>query len=155
MSTRLQSSLKQGIRLSLTVHFSWFTFLSAQAAEYCLRPGKGNSVVCCSTPAGWQGWKDEPNYEDRIKRLDPLSKGLLQRLVPFHQPNCKKGPECPYLALDTRGRDSRGQPDVETGLRDLLNESEQPQDLSPRNPPCVVVSRFGSFHIENSGVLTI
>src|SRR5213075_1137626 len=80
------------------------TCLSAQAAEYCLRPGKADgtqasSVVCCTTPAGWQGWKDEPRYLDRIKRLDPYSKGFFNRLLPFHQPNCKQGPECPYLSL--------------------------------------------------------
>jgi hypothetical protein len=155
MSTRLQSPLKHGIRASVTVHLIWFTFLSAQAAEYCMRPGKGNSVICCSTPVGWQGWKDEPHYEDRIKRLDPLSKAWVGKLVSFHQPNCKEGPECPYLSLDTRGRDSRGQPDVETGLRKLLQEKEQLQDLSPRKPPCIVGSRFGSFHTENSGDLTI
>jgi hypothetical protein len=160
MTNRTQSALKPWIQPSLAALLIWFTCLPAQAAEYCLQPGKKNeknpdTVVCCSTPAGWQAWKDEPNYEDRIKRLDPLSKGWLQRLVSFHQPNCKQGPECPYLSLDTRGRDSRGQPDVETGLRELLNESEQLQDLSPRKPPCVLVSRFGSFHIENSGDVTI
>ncbi len=154
MSARVQSSLKQGIRASLTVHFIWFTFLSVQAAEYCLRPGK-DSVVCCTSPAEWQAWKDDPDYQDRLKRLDAYSRTWFQRLVSFHQPNCKQGPECPYLALDTRSRDSRGQPNVETGLRELLDESEQLQDLSPRKPPCVVVSRFGSFHIENSGEVTI
>ena len=137
-----------------------FSSLSIRAAEYCLSPGKrdgaqANTVVCCSTPAGWQGWKDDLHYRDRIKRLDAYSRAWLRRLVSFHQPNCKEGPECAYLALDTRGRDSRGQPDVEAGLRDFLDELEQPQDLSPRDRPCVAVSRFGSFHTENSGVLTI
>ena len=137
-----------------------FNFLPVHAAEYCLRPGnqdgtQADSVVCCTTPAGWQGWKDDPRYPDRIKRLDPYSKGFFNRLVPFHQPNCKQGPECAFLSLRVIVRDSRGQPDVKAGLRDLLEELEQPQDLSPRKPPCAVVSRFGSFHIENSGDLTI
>src|SRR5947208_614660 len=76
-------------------------------------------------------------------------------MVLFHQADRKEGPECPSLGLDTRSRDSRGQPDVESGLRDFLNERAQPQDLSPRKPPCVVVSRVGSFHTDNSGDPTI
>jgi hypothetical protein len=75
--------------------------------------------------------------------------------VSFGQPNCKVGPECAFLDLETRARDSRGQPDVEAGLRDFLDQLEQPQDLSPRDRLCVVVNRFGSFHTENFGVLTI
>lgn len=137
-----------------------FACLSIQAADYCLRPGKqdrthANSIVCCTTPNDWRGWKDDPRYPDRIKQLDAYSKSSLQTSASFHQPNCKIGPECPYLGLDTRGRDSHGQPDVEAGLRDFLNESEQPQDLSPRNRPCVVVTRFGSFQTANLGDLTI
>ena len=76
-------------------------------------------------------------------------------MVLFHQADRKEGPECPSLGLDTRSRNSRGQPDVESGLRDFLNERAQPQDLSPRKPPCVVVSRVGSFHTDNSGDPTI
>lgn len=144
----------------LAALFTCSTCLSAHAAEYCLRPGKqdgtqANTVVCCSTPTGWHGWKDDPDYPTRIKRLDAYSKSFLQTSVSFHQPTCKQGPECPYLALHTRGRDSDGQPDVEGGLRAFLDESEQPQDLSPRDHPCVVVDRFGTFDTENSGTLTI
>src|SRR5438094_978946 len=91
-----------------------FICLSVHAADYCLRPGKkdgteADSVVCCTTPAGWEGWKDDPHYRDRIKRLDPYSKGFFNRLVSFHQPNCKQGPECPYLSLKVIARDSHGQ----------------------------------------------
>jgi RHS repeat-associated protein len=137
-----------------------FISLSVHAAEYCLGPGKkdgtqAETVVCCATPTGWEGWKDDPPYRDRIKQLDPYSKGFLQRFVSFHQPDCKQGPECSSLSLDTKSRDSQGQPDVEAGLRDFLEESEQPQDLRSSVPPCVVVSRFGSFHTENSGDLLI
>jgi hypothetical protein len=136
------------------------TCLSALGADYCLRPGRGDgtqadSVVCCTTPSGWRGWKDDADYRARIKRLDAYSTMWLRRLVSFHQPNCEKGPECPYLALDARGRDPRGKPDIEAGLRDFINQLEQPQDLSPRHPSCVIVSRFGSFHTENSGEVTI
>jgi hypothetical protein len=148
-------------RWSSAALFACLTCASSQAVEYCLRPDKENggqaeSVVCCSAPAGWQGWKDDPHQRDRIKRLDAYSKGFLRRLVSFHQSNCKQGwPECPYLSLKTTARDSRGQPDVEAGLREFLDESEQPQDLSPRKPPCAVVGRYGSFHTENSGDSTI
>lgn len=148
------------LALGLAITLGCSECLCAQAAEYCLRPGKkdgtqAESVVCCSTPGGWQGWKDESHYRERIRRLDAYSKGFFNMLVSFHQPNCKQGPECPYLSLKVTARDSRGQPDVEAGLRDLLEELEQPHDLSPRRPPCVVVSRVGSFHIENSGDVTI
>ena len=137
------------------------TCLPVHAAEYCLRPGKpegkqANTVVCCSAPAGWQGWKDDPSSQQRIKQFgDAYSRGWVGKMVVFHQPACKEGPECPYLGLDTRSRDSRGQPDLEAGLRDFLTEREQSQDLSPRKPPCVVVSRVGSFHTDNSGDPTI
>jgi hypothetical protein len=140
---------------SLAALLSCLTCLPVRAAEYCLGPYQGNSVVCCSTPTGWEGWKDDLHQRDSMKQLDVYTRAWLGKLVSFHQPNCKEGPECPYLGLDTKGRDSRGQPDVEAGLRDFLNEREQPQDLSPRKPPCVVVSRVGSFHAENSGELTI
>jgi hypothetical protein len=138
-----------------------FLCLSATGAEYCLRPGKKdgaqtNSVVCCSTPAGWQGWKDDPSSQQRIKQFgDAYSRGWVGKMVVFHQPDCKEGPECPHLGLDTRSHDSRDRPDIETGLRDFVNEWEQPQDRSPRKPPCVVLSRVGSFHTENSGDPTI
>jgi hypothetical protein len=134
---------------------SCLTWLPVEAAEYCLGPYNRNTVVCCSAPAGWQGWKDDPHQRDSVKQLDLYTRASLGKLVSFHQPNCKEGSGCPYLALDTRGRDSRGQPDVGAGLRDFLNESEQPQDLSPRKPPCVLVSRVGSFHTANSGDPTI
>src|SRR5213594_1471774 len=145
----------------LTGLLTCLTSMSVQASEYCLRSSnkewtEANSVVCCSTPAGWYAWKDDRGLDpNRLKELDPLTKSYFNRLVSFHQPSCREGRECPYLALETRGRDSRGQPDVETGLRDFLNEWEQPQDLRPRNPPCVVVRRFGSFQTENFGTLTI
>jgi hypothetical protein len=132
-----------------------FNSLPVHAAEYCLGPYKGNTVICCSTPAGWLGWKDDPHLRDRMKQSDEYTRAWLGTFVDFHQPNWKQGAEGPYLGLDTRGRDSRGQPDVQAGLRDFLNESEQLQDLSPRRPPCVVVSRFGSFHTENYGTLKI
>jgi hypothetical protein len=150
MTNRAESSFKPAIRPSLAPLLFWFTCLSVQGAEYYLSPAKKDrtqveTVVCCSSRAGWQGWKDDPHYRDRIKRLDPYSKGLLQTSVSFHQPNCKQGPECPYLALETRGRDSRGKPDVRQGPSDFLSEREQPQDLSPRNPPCIVVSNCVVF----------
>jgi hypothetical protein len=146
-----------------------FICVSSRAAEYCLRPGnkdrtQADSVVCCSVPTGWQGWKDDLKHLASTKKLfeDPVTRALFQRSVWFFPSNCiandkfrKKRPECSSLTLETRARDSRGQPDIETGLRDFLNETEQRQDASARNPPCVIVSRFGSFHTENSGDLTI
>jgi hypothetical protein len=146
---------------SLVGLFTCFTWLSVQAADYCLRPGKedgteASSVVCCTTPAGWQGWKDNPHYWDGV---EGFTRTWLQAShissVSFRQPNCKGGPQCVFLDLKTTGRDSRGQPDVDAGLRDFLDELEQPQDLSRRDHPCVVVNRFGSFRTENSGVVTI
>jgi hypothetical protein len=149
--------------------FICFMFLPAEAAEYCLLPGKeggkdADNVVCCSTPAGWEGWKDDPKHLAGTQKVlkDPLTRALFQASVWFFPSNCvaadrfrKKTPECSSLTLEARGRDSRGRPDVETGLRNFLDESEQLQDRSPRKPPCVVVERFGAFDTENSGVLTI
>jgi hypothetical protein len=134
-------------------------FLSAQAAEYCLRPDRedgtqANSVVCCSTPAGWEGWKDDPHYWDGI---EGFNKELLEsehRLrVSFRQSNCKNALECAGLTLDSCGRDSRGQPDVEQGMRDFLRQLQQHQDV--RHHPDPSVTRFDSFDPRNSGVLTI
>jgi hypothetical protein len=149
--------------------FICFIFLAAEAAEYCLLPsnegGKdADNIVCCSTPAGWEGWKDDPKHLAGTQELlkDPLTRALFEASIWFFPSDCvaedrfrKKTPECSSLTLEARGRDSRGQPDVETGLRNFLHESEQLQDRSPRKPPCVVVERFGAFDTENSGVLMI
>jgi len=143
--------------------------LSLQAADYCLRPTsedgtQADSVVCCSTPAGWEGWKDDLKHLADTQKLlkDPLARAVFDASIWFFPSNClaedrfrKKTPECSSLTLRARGRDSRGQPDVETGLRNFLDESEQLQDRSPRKPPCVVVERFGAFDTENSDVRTI
>ncbi len=147
-------------RWSLLAGLACLTCLSARAAEYCLRPAKGDgtcadNVVCCTTPSGWQGWKDYPDYQDRIKRLDAFSTLWLRRSISFSEANCEKGTECAYLALDTRDRDSRGQPDIETGLRDFVDQLEQSQDPNPHEPRCVVVNRFGAFDTQKSGTLTI
>jgi hypothetical protein len=157
-SSELIVKSSSGVIRGLAALLACSTCLSAESAEYCLRPNKrdgtqADSVVCCSTPTGWQGWKDDPRGRESMKNLDAYSRTWLGKMVVFHQPDCMKGPECPYLSLKTTGRDSRGQLDVEAGLRNFLNEFEQPQ--GPRRPPCVVVSRFGSFHTDNSGDPTI
>src|SRR5437867_4245759 len=93
------------------------TCMLTNAAEYCLRPSnkewtQAYSVVCCSTPAGWYGWKDDPGgYPDYLKKSFPLSKSYFNRILPFHQPSCKAGPECPFLGLRTAARDARGKSD--------------------------------------------
>jgi hypothetical protein len=155
-------------RWSLAALFVCFTCLSAQAAEYCLRPSKEDgtrsaSVICCSTPTGWQGWKDDPKHLADTQRLlkDPLIRALFQASVSFFPSNCvaedrfrKKGPECPSLTLKTRARDSPGRPDAAPGLRDFLRElQDHPPDVHRDCDP--VVSRFGSFDIGNSSGLTI
>jgi hypothetical protein len=148
-------------RCSLILLFAWFTSLPVHAAEYCLRPGKedgteANGIVSCTTPTGWQGWKDDPRYWDG---MDGFTRMWLQTAhtfsVSFKRANCKVGPKCAFLHLKTTARDSRGQPDVEAGLHDFLDQLEQPQDLSSRDNPCIVLNRFGTFDTENSGVLTI
>ena len=148
-------------RWRLAAVFACSTCLSTQAAEYCVSPSnkdgaESRSVVCCKTPPGWQGWKDDPHYWDGIDRF---TKALLQALysssVSFRKPHCKVRTQCIFLDLKTRGRDPGGKSDVEAGLRDFVDELEQPQDLSPRNHPCVVVSRFDAFHDEDFGVLAI
>ena len=108
--------------LASALSVTCFTCLAVQAAEYCLRPMKesgrqADNVIWCSTPTGWQGWKDEPHYWDGITgQSKELLQGELGMSVSFSEPNCKKGPEwlnCPHLRLETWGRDSRGQPDAD------------------------------------------
>jgi hypothetical protein len=61
--------------------------------------------------------------------------------------------ECASLTLNTWGRDPRGQPDVDQGLRDFLRQIRQHQDV--REDPDPIVSKFGSFEAGDSGVLAI
>jgi hypothetical protein len=155
-------------RWSLAALFACSTCLSTQAAEYCLRPSKSDgtktrSVVCCTTPAGWQGWKDDPKHLTGTQRLlkDPLTRALFQMSVAFFPSNCvaedrfrKKRPECPSLTLRSRARDPYGRPNVARGLRDFLRElQDHPPDVHGDCDP--VVSRFGSFDAGNSEDPTI
>jgi hypothetical protein len=76
--------------------------------------------------------------------------------VLFDQPNCKKGPEwseCAHLTLETWGRDSRGQPDVDQGMRDFLRQLRQHRGVRREHDPSV--TRFASFDASDSGTLTI
>jgi hypothetical protein len=136
-----------------------FVCLSLRAAEYCLRPSKedgteASSLICCATPAGWQGWKDDPHYWDGVKGLNKaLLEGEHRMRVDFREIGCKNSPDCPTLTLDTWGRDSRGRPDIDQGMRDFLRQIRQHQDV--RHDPDLVVTRFGSFRTRNLGTLTV
>jgi len=129
------------------------------AAEYCLRPSKedgrvASSVICCATPAGWQGWKDDPHYWDGVNGLNKaILEGEHRMRVDFREIGCKNSPDCPTLTLDTWGRDSRGRPDVAQGMRDFLRQIRQHQDV--RHDPDSVVGEFGSFGDTIFGSLTI
>src|SRR5947207_8723784 len=73
-----------GVIRGLAAVLACSTCVPAKSAEYCLRPNKREmqtgSIVCCSTPAGWQGWKDNPNSQQRIKQFgDAHSRGGLAR----------------------------------------------------------------------------
>jgi hypothetical protein len=131
------------------------TSLSARGAKYCLRADKedgteARSVVCCTTPTGWQGWKDDPHYWDGLNGLSKVKlQGEFTFSVGFVQAGCRRGPECARLKLETWGHDSSGRPDVKAGLRDFLKEIEQRVQSKPS------VSQFGSFNIPNTGALTI
>jgi hypothetical protein len=152
----------------LAALLTWSTCLSAQAAEYCLRPDKrdgtqADNVVCCSTPTGWVGWKDDLEQLARTKKLfnDPPTRALFQRSVWFFPSNCvaddkfrKKRPECPSLTLEARTRNSRGRSDVARELRRFLRElRDHPPDVYNDCDP--VVSRFASFDVGNSRDLPI
>jgi hypothetical protein len=136
-----------------------FTYLSAPAAEYCLRPDKedgtqANSIVCCSTPTGWQGWKDDPHYWDNITGFNKqLLESAHRMSVSFGQSKCENGPDCASLTLDTWGRDPRGQPDIDAGVRNFLRQLRQHQDVS--HDPDPSVTRFGSLDGGDLGSLTI
>jgi|GEM_PF-2362943 len=143
-------------RWSLAALFGCFTSFSGQAAEYCLRPSKENgtqsaSVICCSTPTGWQGWKDNPHYWDRIKGLNKvLLQAQLTCGVLFTQPKCKDRRRCVKLGLITWVGDSRGQVDIKTELRDFLQHIEQSIDSEPSE-----VTQFSSVNLPNAGSLAI
>ncbi len=115
---------------------------------------QAGSVVCFSTPSGWQGWKDDPHYWDGVKGFNKQLLESEHRVrVSFRESNCKNASECASLTLDTWGRDSRGQPDIQQGLHDLVRQVQQHQDV--REDPDPVVTEFGSFDAGNSGPLTI
>lgn len=155
-------------RCSLIVLVSSLLCLSVYGGEYCLRPRKedgteARSVVCCSAPAGWEGWKDDPTNVARTQELlkDPLTRALFQTSVWFFPSNCvaqdgfrMKSSECPSLTLKARACDSRAPPNVAQRLRDFVRELKQhPPDVFDDCDP--VVSPFGSFDVNNFGGLTI
>src|SRR5437660_1344260 len=126
-----------------------FWSLPVRAAEYSFVPDKMNgtqasSAVVCTTPTGWQGWKDDPHYWDSMSASNrQLVESAHSQGVSFGQPNCKTGPECASLILDTIGQDSRGQPDLTRGMRNFVRELQQHQDVRRDPDPCI--TRFGSF----------
>ena len=55
----------------LTAVLAVLKSLSGRAAEYSMVPDKMDgtkaaSAVFCTTPTGWQGWKDDPHYWDGV-----------------------------------------------------------------------------------------
>jgi hypothetical protein len=151
--------MRNNVRVTEVVLLGCLAIMPVQAAEYCLRPDKEdgtqtNSVVCCTTPFGWQGWKDDPHYWDGIKGFNKqLLESEHRMRVSFDQPNCKRAAECATLMVEAWGRGSRGQPDIEQGMRDLLRQIRQHQDV--RGDPDPVVTEPGSFETGNAGRLTI
>jgi hypothetical protein len=141
---------------SLAALLACFTYGSTQAAEYCLRPGKeegkeASSVICCTTPAGWQGWKDDPHYWDGIKGLNRvLLQAELTSRVLFTQPSCKDRDRCPKLGMVTWVGDSGGQVDIKAELRDFVQQIEQSTDSEPSD-----VTQLSSVNTPNAGSLTI
>src|SRR5579884_2677485 len=113
------------------------TCFSVDAAQYCLRPFKesgtrSGNVVCCSTPAGWLGWKDDPHYWDKITGLDKLLlQGELTRSVLFRQPNCEHRGRCMSLRLLTWTGNPSAQGDPKGLLRYFLQEIEGSMDARP------------------------
>lgn len=158
-SGKLIVKCSSGVVRGIAALLAWWTCLSAQAGEYCLRPDKedgtqANSVVCCSTPAGWQGWKDDPHYWDDVKGFNKqLLESAHRMSVSFIQSNCKHGSDCGRLVLQSWGRDGRGQPDVKQGMRDFVRQVRQHQNVREHADPIVI--RFGSFDAGDSGRLTI
>jgi hypothetical protein len=133
--------------------------LYSRAADYCFVPDKLDgtkalNAACCSTPHGWQGWKDDTGTANHQSSSDRSSLyGDQTYAVGFFKPNCTVRPECPHLRLETFARSTRGQPDSTTGLQTFLNELKRHKD-SNRDPD-PVVSRFGKFNDGKGGILTI
>jgi hypothetical protein len=171
VSGRLQNAVENSDRLgflpeimkhslfaaySLMVSVACLTCSSTEAADYCLRPGKedgtqASSVVCCTTPAGWKGWKDDPHYWDGVKGLNKvLLQAELTSAVFFTQPNCRDRRRCVKLGLITWVGDSGGQVDIKAGLRDFLQQIEQSIDSEPSE-----ATQFSSVNTPNAGSLAI
>jgi hypothetical protein len=115
---------------------------------------KANVKVLCRTPTGWQGWKDDPHYWDRIKESNRrLVEGEHTVLVSFWLPDCTYGRECPLLELRTIGLDAPSQASFETGLQNFLKPLQQHQDRE--RDPDPQVSRYATFDAGALGPLTI
>jgi hypothetical protein len=143
--------------LAVTLASSLCSF--AETAEYSFVPDKmdgtkADSVVTCNTPPGWKGWKDDPSY---WKGLSGFNQELLRsghrESVSFVRVNCESTSKCITLVLETRGRDSRGQPDVRAGMSNFLRQVRQHQDM--HSDPSPSVSRLDSFSTGEFGTLTI
>lgn len=128
------------------------------ASEYVLSPsrmdgGKAVAAVHCVTPAGWQGWKDDPRYWDGVTGLNKeLLEGAHMLTAFFVQSNCQHGPQCPSLTLDTMGL----KPGQRVSVRgELQRFARQVQQHERQRDPDPEVSRFGSFNAGEAGTLTI
>ncbi len=89
-------------------------------------------MICCATPAGWQGWKDDPHYWDGVNGLNKaILEGEHRMRVDFREIGCN----------------------VAQGRRDFLRQIRQHQDV--RHDPDSVVGEFGSFGDTIFGSLTI
>jgi hypothetical protein len=149
------------LALRLASALACFGCTSLESAEYCLRAVSPNGqdqtrhVICCSTPSGWEGWKDDQEVFESSKKVlkDGPTRALFQMSVWFQESNCKRGLECPILVVRAQGRDSRSKSDVNAQLRDFLEEWQNYSDEC--KDPHPAVKAFSSFDAADFGHLTI
>lgn len=126
---------------------TWIMSSPLDAAEYFLFPdmmtgGRTKSKVVCTTPSGWEGWKEQPHYWDGVNAESRKMLESAHRVgVLFVQPGCRHGLNCPKLEVATIGADALGQPNISSALEYFV-EGLKHQRCGDRNPAVV---RFGSL----------
>jgi len=130
-----------------------------RAAEYSFVPvrldgTKASHAISCVTPGGWQGWKDDPTFWNRLGGFDKrFLQGYNMSAVAFTRRNCTRGTDCERLVLETTARDARGQPDVKTRLQAFLTHLNEHQDSAEE--PAHIVNLLHTFEIKGVGAVPI
>lgn len=108
-----------------------------------MKSGPTHNAVICTTPSGWVGRKNDPDYWKGVSASDrPLIEGADSAGVYFTLPGCRFRPGCPAMKLDTTGLDAPEKASARTGLDILLREIHQHQG---RGDPDSSVTQLADF----------